>query len=305
MPALPQPALHGVLPVFQTPYHPDESIDFDTLARELDWLFVNGADGVVMAMVSETLRLSTEERREMAAFVCRAADGRGTSVISVGAESSKVACDLARHAEECGATALMAIPPVATQAGEDSLREYYARIIRSVGIPVVVQDASNYVGRPMSIELQAGLLREFGADRVFYKPEATPVVERLVALRAATNGAAVVFEGQGGIALIDTFKHGIAGTMPGADLIKAIVALWSALKRSDGELASLIHQALVRLIALQPSLDTYLQVEKRLLVRQSVFSSPLVRGPMRGKMPDHLLKQADDRFDELMAAIES
>ncbi len=77
----------GVLPVFQTPYHDDESIDYDTLDREIDWLFECAADGVVMAMVSETLRLSTDERRLVAAHVCQLARGSGAVVISVGAES--------------------------------------------------------------------------------------------------------------------------------------------------------------------------------------------------------------------------
>jgi dihydrodipicolinate synthase/N-acetylneuraminate lyase len=48
----PPPALAGVLCVFQTPYHDDESIDYGTLEREIDWLFERGADGIVMAMVS-------------------------------------------------------------------------------------------------------------------------------------------------------------------------------------------------------------------------------------------------------------
>ena len=79
---------------------------------EIDWLLADGARGVVMAMVSETLRLSTEERLAMADRVCRLVDGRGAVVISVGAESCHTAVVLARHAEQCGATALMAIPPI-------------------------------------------------------------------------------------------------------------------------------------------------------------------------------------------------
>ena len=68
-----QPAslLGGVWPVFQTPFHEDESIDYDTLEREIRWLFERGADGVAMAMVSEVLRLSGEERRELAEAACR------------------------------------------------------------------------------------------------------------------------------------------------------------------------------------------------------------------------------------------
>ena len=94
--------LQGVLPVFQTPYHDDESIDRETLAREVDWLYDCGADGIVMAMVSELLRLSGEERRTLAELACEVGGGRGAVIISVGAESSIVAEFYAKHAEAHG-----------------------------------------------------------------------------------------------------------------------------------------------------------------------------------------------------------
>ena len=56
-------SLSGVFPVFQTPYLADESIDAETLEREIAWLFEQGSDGIVMAMVSEVLRLSFKPGR--------------------------------------------------------------------------------------------------------------------------------------------------------------------------------------------------------------------------------------------------
>jgi len=120
--------ISGVLPVFQTPFHTDELIDFATLDREIDWLFENGANGVVMAMVSETLRLSTDERRKLAAHVCEAVGDRGATIISVGSESTHTSAALARDAEAVGADALMAIPPVATAATEYELAGYFEQI---------------------------------------------------------------------------------------------------------------------------------------------------------------------------------
>ena len=120
-------SLTGVLPVFQTPYHDDESIDFATLEKEIDWLFSSGSDGVVMAMVSELLRLSDDERKQVAEAVCKYAEGRGPVVISVGAEFTRQAEDFARHAESVGASALMAIPPVSVGVGEGELQKYYER----------------------------------------------------------------------------------------------------------------------------------------------------------------------------------
>ena len=67
--------LHGVLPVLQTPFTPDRQIDAAVLQREIDWAFDMGADGVVVAMVSEILRLSNCGRRKLASLVCQAAAG--------------------------------------------------------------------------------------------------------------------------------------------------------------------------------------------------------------------------------------
>src|SRR5262245_35200555 len=119
-----QRELRGVLPVFQTPFHPDETIDYDCLEAELAWLSDCGANGIVMAMVSETLRLTSDEREELAAAACRLGHERGVVVISVGAESSRAAEHFARHAESVGADAVMAIPPLAVRLGEEELLKY-------------------------------------------------------------------------------------------------------------------------------------------------------------------------------------
>ena len=95
--------LHGVLPVLQTPFTPERQIDATVLQREIDWAFDTGADGVVVAMVSEILRLSKRSRCELASLVCQAAEGRGFTVISVGAESAAEAVEFAKHAESLGA----------------------------------------------------------------------------------------------------------------------------------------------------------------------------------------------------------
>ncbi len=294
--------LTGVLPVFQLPYHDDESIDYDTLDGEIDWLYDRGVDGVVMAMVSEVLRLSCEERRQVAERVCRHSAGRGAVIISVGAESTHMACEFARHAESVGADALMANPPVSIGLSDDQTRRYYERIIQSVTIPVVVQDASGYVGRPMSIELQAKLLADLG-QRVLFKPEATPIGPRLSALRDATGGKARIFEGTGGIALVDSHRRGIVGTMPGADLIEGIVALWGALEAKDDRRVYELSLPISALIAVQSSLDAFLAVEKHLLVKQGVFRSAVVRGPVGYVLGDETRREVDRLFDLVTRAV--
>jgi dihydrodipicolinate synthase/N-acetylneuraminate lyase len=298
----PRAGLAGVLSVFQTPYHADETIDYDTLEKEIDWLFDRGADGVVMAMVSEVLRLSSHERTQLAECVCRLARGRGAVVISVGAESAHSAEQFARHAQDVGADAVMAVPPLAVALGDEALFGYYRRILQSVELPVVVQDASAYVGRPVQIDFLRRLHDEYGA-RVFFKPEAVPIGPRLSELLAATGGQARVFEGTGGIALVDSFRRGIVGTMPGADLIDGIVAIWRSLRAGDWDRAERIWLPLAALVSLQHSLDAFLAIEKHLLVRQGVFRNTIVRAPVGYVLDEATRREVDRLFDLVVAAV--
>ncbi|MEX2316992.1 MAG: dihydrodipicolinate synthase family protein [Pirellulales bacterium] len=298
----PSRSLAGVLCVFQTPYRADESIDFATLEKEIDWLYDRGADGIVMAMVSEVLRLSSPERKELAERAVQLGRTRGAVIVSVGAESSHTAEDYARHAQKVGADAVMAVPPISVALGEDQLFDYYRRILQAVDIPVIVQDASGYVGRPLSISLLARLLDEFD-PRVLFKPEAAPIGPRLSELHAATGSRSRVFEGTGGIALVDSFRRGIVGTMPGADLVDGIVALWRALQAGDEPTAYRIWLPLAALVSLQNSLDAFLAIEKHLLVKQGIFKNAIVRGPVGYALDGPTRREVDRLFALLSEAV--
>lgn len=294
--------LHGVLPVLQTPFLENGDIDFEVLESEASWVLENGADGVVVGMVSEVLRLSDRERDDLAGALGGFAERRGTHfVMSVGAESTRVAIENARRAEAHGATEVMAIPPIAVVlAGAETLR-YYEDLINAISIPVVVQDASGYVGAPMSISTMAALHVQF-EDRVVFKPEAPPLGPRLTELRDSTGGAARIFEGTGGLSLIDSYRRGIAGTMPGSDLCWAISRMWRALKQGNFETAYAIQGPLLALITIQTSLGAFLAVEKHLLVKQGVFRNSICREP-RGFFLDPETKQEVDRAFHALARV--
>jgi 4-hydroxy-tetrahydrodipicolinate synthase len=211
--------------------------------------------------------------------------------------------ELAKAAETDGASALMATAPVAFAATSDEIISYFQTIIESVSIPLIIQDASNYVGQPLDISLYVQLLDQYGDERVQFKPEAKPVVERLKALKQASNGRAKVFEGQGGAELLGTFPIGVVGTMPGAEIPWALVKLWQALIKGDVSRAKQIHEPLANLIQLQTTLDAYVAVEKYLLVKQGIFKSAKQRGPVGFKLDQKLKTEIDQRYSELEKVI--
>jgi 4-hydroxy-tetrahydrodipicolinate synthase len=299
------PVLHGVLPVVQTPFTEGDSIDVPSLHRQIDWAFETGADGIVVALASEILRLSDERRKELAKLVCLHVAQRGYTVIGVGAESTAMAIEFAQHAENLGATAVMAIPPVATQLSSAATRNYFAAITNSISIPLIVQDASSYVGAAIDLDVYGSLLDEFGADRILFKPEASPLGPNLSRLRDATNGQAKIFEGSGGMNLVDCYRRGIVGTIPGMDLLDGIIELWRALEAHDEERIYEISLPLGAIVALQlqAGLDGFLAIEKYLLTKREILDHPTQIQPVSWQL-DHETEQEVDRlFDRLQLAL--
>jgi dihydrodipicolinate synthase/N-acetylneuraminate lyase len=294
-------SVQGVLPVLLLPYQEDHALDFATLSREIDWVFESGADGVVLAMVTEVFRLTDDERDRLARHVVDRVAGRGAVVVSVGAESIPQAVRLARSAENACATALMAVPPVFTRCPVDQLKQYYEAILSATGLPLIIQDASGYVGSQVPIALQSALHREY-PRRIMFKPEAQPRSACISALRAATDGNACIFDGLGGMSLCDSFQRGVAGVMPSSDVPWAVAALWRALKSGDESTALRIQAPLSALVALMQNLDAFIAIGKALLVKQGIFKNALVRGPVGYQVDALTLRQFDVHLNCLKQA---
>jgi dihydrodipicolinate synthase/N-acetylneuraminate lyase len=294
--------LDGVLPVLQTPFDEDDALDLGQLEREIDFVFENGASGVVIGMVSEILRLSSQERNTLAEAVCRSTAGRGPVVVSVTAESTAVSVQHARAAEAAGASALMCALPIAGRVLKDEAMRHFERLIAATSLPLVVQDSAGYVGFELPLTTMQRLQREFD-QRVRFKPETPPLGQRITELLELTGGRAKIYEGSGGIALVDAHRRGVVGTMPAADVVWAIAALWEALGASNLEQVQALRGPLTALISLQGQLDTFVAIEKHLLVVQGVISSARMRGPVGFVLDRATAKDAEGLLAELRRAV--
>ena len=157
--------LHGVLPIVHTPFLPSDEIDLASLRREIDWGYAQGADGLGTGMVSELLRLTSDERVALTQHIAEMSAGRGAVFAGVGAESSRQALAFARAAEQAGCDAVMAVPPVTTRLPEAALVDYFRRLAEEVDLPLIVQDASGYVGQAIPRPAELSILFQVTGSR--------------------------------------------------------------------------------------------------------------------------------------------
>jgi dihydrodipicolinate synthase/N-acetylneuraminate lyase len=297
--------LRGVLAIAHTPFTEADEIDGTALKRAVDWAFAAGADGIGTGMVSETLKLTSGERGDLARMLVECAAGRGPVFSAVGAESTKQSLAFAVAAERAGCDAVMAVPPLSGRVSEPQLVDHFRALADGVPVPVIVQDASGYVGQSIPLGVCVKLLERYGPEKVLFKPEAAPNGPTLSALRDATGGQARMFEGSGGVFLIDSFRRGIVGTMPGMELLDGVVAVWRALQRGDEETAYRVYYPVCAIVALQmqAGLDGFLAVEKYLMVKRGLFPSARRRRPYGWDLDPETAAEIDRLYGRMQTAL--
>jgi dihydrodipicolinate synthase/N-acetylneuraminate lyase len=297
--------LHGVLAIVHTPFTDGDDIDAATLRKSVDWGFSVGADGFGTGMVSEILRLTADERLAMTKLLVEAVAGRGPAFMAVGAESTKQALAFAVAADKAGCDAVMAVPPLTSRLSESMLVDHFRALADGIGIPVIVQDASGYVGQAIPMGVYVKLLELYGNEKILFKPEAAPNGPNISALRDATGGRAKIFEGSGGVFLIDSYRRGIAGTMPGMELLDGIVAVWRALRSNDEATAYSIYWPVCAIVSLQlqAGLDGFLAIEKYLMVKRGLFPSARRRRPYGWELDPETAAEVDRLFERLRAVL--
>ena len=129
----------GIIPALVTPLNKDESINCGVLEQLLEYLIGGGADGFYIAgATGEGLALRPQERRILAEESIRIVNHRKPCIIQVASTDFQEAIALAKHAEECGADAISATPPLFFKYDEHDVYNYYKALANAVHIPLMI-----------------------------------------------------------------------------------------------------------------------------------------------------------------------
>ncbi len=126
----------GIIPALVTPFREDFSVDYEGIARNLDYL-EKYVDAVVPAgTTGEAATLSYEEHIEVVRYVAETAN---VPVIGgAGSNSTREALYLTKEVEKAGADAAMLVTPYYNKPNQEGLYQHYKAVAESVSIPIVV-----------------------------------------------------------------------------------------------------------------------------------------------------------------------
>src|SRR5262249_44426019 len=169
--------MRGVFIIMATPYTAAKEVDYEDLAREVDFLDRCGVHGMVWPqLASEYWRLTKEERLQGMKALARAAAGKKPAlVLGVQGPTTAEALEYLRCAEEAAPDAVIAIPPTEAKSLDD-FRDYYRALARQTKRPFFVQTTGGAPKIEPTVDFLVELAREF-PHCGYVKEEFRPVID--------------------------------------------------------------------------------------------------------------------------------
>src|SRR5829696_246975 len=147
------PRLRGSLTALVTPFK-DGALDEEAFRAHVNWQIENGTKGLVpVGTTGESPTLSHEEHRKVVEWCVDEARGRVPVVAGAGSNNTHEAVELAKHAEEAGADAVLVVTPYYNKPTQEGLYRHFEAVNDAVGIPIIiyniagVKDATANIGR--------------------------------------------------------------------------------------------------------------------------------------------------------------
>jgi len=290
--------LHGVIPVSETPYNEDGSVDYGSIRAYVDYAIVKGVHGLATTGASGKFwQLTEEERRQVTRVTVDQANGRVPVVCSVAGASIQNAVLYTQIAQDEGADAVFAklpyvhiLPQVLT---DEEIYEYYEAIAKAATIPMMLQDVMVPGGRTTPVHVIARIAKELEMVR-YVKEEAPRGNLKASEIIAACGEHVQVLTGEGGFWFLDALIRGCVGCMPGPVNIGGLVRCYNAYQAGDITQARKWYEEVLPLITLRMQNGN---VTKEILRREGVFRTTYNRPPRGEELDEFTLKELDAQFE--------
>mgnify|MGYP001026924920 CR=1 FL=1 len=266
--------LRGVFPIVATPFTEAKAVDFDDLAKEVDFLDRCGVHGMVWPqLASEYWLLTKEERFRGMEALDRAMKGRRPAlVLGVQAPNTGAMLEYARHAEKLGPDAMIAIPPAEAKTLDDFL-DYYRALARVTKRPIFIQTSGGAKDIDPKVEALVALAREF-PNCAYVKEEYPPIIPRMIELARNRPPMRGVFSGNHGRGWMHEMRLGLDGTMPASPLADVYVRVWDLYQAGRREEALEVFSKLLLLINLDGEIPGTLRY---IMKKRGIFKTTVSR----------------------------
>jgi len=190
--------LKGMGVALVTPFKQDKSIDFDALARLLEYQIKNGVDYmVVLGTTAETATLSSTEKKQVREFIVERVAGRIPLVIGIGGNNTMALVEELKTTDLSPYQAVLSVVPYYNKPSQEGIYQHYKAIATASPIPVILYNVPGRTGVNMTAETTLRLAREF--DNIIGVKEASGNISQMDDIIKNKSEDFMVISGDDGI----------------------------------------------------------------------------------------------------------
>lgn len=172
--------IQGSMVALVTPMNADNSLDWVSLHKLVDWHLEQGTHAIVaMGTTGESATLSVEEHLAVVKKVVDQVNGRIPVIAGTGANSTSEAVELTQAAKDAGVDACLLVTPYYNKPTQEGLFLHHQHIAKSVAIPQILYNVPGRTGVDMKTETA---LRIAAVQNIIGIKEATGDLTRAKAL---------------------------------------------------------------------------------------------------------------------------
>lgn len=268
----------GIFPSLLTPFAPNGDLDLPGQRSVVRFALDSASHGLIcFGLAGEVFRLTADERLELLAVIVDEAGGRVPVLAGVGMEAEHSSIRLATAAAQAGADGLVIPPPITCPTSERELIRYFEQVAGAVDVPVMIQDAPEY----LRVELGPRVVDELAARIPNFAALKLEVAGDVLADWVAEfAGRLSIFCGSGGLYLLDCLANGAAGIAPGTDIVDVLVEIHELWESDKPDAAWERLRQVLPMIAFQiQTMDHYNAAAKYVLHKRGVLPCPALRAP--------------------------
>lgn len=234
-----------------TPFHEDGSVDYDSLAKLIDYQIDNGIDYLVsLGTTGETATLTDEEKEEVLRFTATHTAGRVPLVVGLGGNNTARVAQQIKDFSIPGYQAILSVSPYYNKPTQRGIYAHYEVLAKVSPLPLILYNVPGRTGSNIAPDTTLALAKDF-PDKIVAIKEACGDLEQIkkiiqnapegFTIISGDDGLTLPIINEGGVGVISVLANALPKEV--SDLVKYAVS-------KENQEAQLIHEAVLELIDL-------------------------------------------------------
>lgn len=144
-----------------TPFNSDESVDYESLGKLIEFQISSGTDYIVaLGTTAETPTLTAKEQKEIVRFIVKTVDGRIPIVVGIGDNCTSSLLEKVQTIDLTGVSAILSVTPYYNKPTQEGLYRHFCALSKVSPLPIILYNVPGRTGVNMCAETTIRIAKE-------------------------------------------------------------------------------------------------------------------------------------------------